>query len=135
MVSKKLWSVALVAAVLAAPQSATATTIRVPANKPTIQEGINAAASYDTVLVAPGCCDFYGNDEGNWVNNNADMLGVDGNTSADPLFCDFGGGSYYLRAFSPCRVPHRRFEVRHTTTNKTAPALGLSPGIGQSAAT
>src|SRR5580704_11886179 len=36
------------------PQIANCATINVPANQPTIQSGINAAANGDTVLVAPG---------------------------------------------------------------------------------
>ena len=34
--------------------SAVASTIKVPADQPTIQDGINAAVNGDTVLVAPG---------------------------------------------------------------------------------
>src|SRR5687767_815109 len=37
-----------------APPEAAATTWNVPSEKPTIQEGLNAAVTGDTVLVAPG---------------------------------------------------------------------------------
>jgi len=40
--------------VLFAPSLALASTIRVPQDQPTIQDGINAANTGDTVLVAPG---------------------------------------------------------------------------------
>ncbi|MBN1879684.1 right-handed parallel beta-helix repeat-containing protein [bacterium] len=48
-------------AVLAASLIAQAATIRVPADQPTIQSGINAAVSGDTVLVAPGIYSGWGN--------------------------------------------------------------------------
>jgi hypothetical protein len=41
-------------ACLALPSSSLAIVIRVPADQPTIQEGINAALPGDMVLVAPG---------------------------------------------------------------------------------
>ena len=34
------------------------------------------------------CNDIYGNPGGDWVGCIADLLGVDGNISADPLFCE-----------------------------------------------
>src|SRR5580658_9143730 len=40
--------------ILAALYTASASTINVPAQQPTIQAGINAAVNGDTVLVAPG---------------------------------------------------------------------------------
>jgi predicted outer membrane repeat protein len=56
---------------------------------------------------APGtatllCCDIYGNEEGDWVENIAGQLGVDGNICADPLFCDPGAGELGLGSDSPC---------------------------------
>ena len=48
-------------AVLSVPLIAQAATIRVPADQPTIQSGINAAVSGDTVLVAPGIYSGPGN--------------------------------------------------------------------------
>jgi predicted outer membrane repeat protein len=46
--------IALASALVIAPLAAPAATIHVPANMPTLQEGIDAAAAGDTVLVADG---------------------------------------------------------------------------------
>lgn len=48
------------------------------------------------------CCDLYGNAGGDWVGAIADQYGVDGNFSADPLFCDEGNRDFSLATNSPC---------------------------------
>jgi hypothetical protein len=58
------------------------------------------------------CCDIYGNLGGDWVGEIADQYGINGNFSADPLFCGPVAGSipmihaaasaYSLHANSPC---------------------------------
>ena len=47
------------------------------------------------------CCDVYGYEGGDWVDCIADQLGVNGNFSADPLFCDVVNGDLTLNANSP----------------------------------
>jgi predicted outer membrane repeat protein len=68
---------ALVSALVIAPLAAHAATIHVPANMPTLQEGIDAAAAGDTVLVADGTY-----------------------TGADNRDLDFGGVNIVLRSES-----------------------------------
>jgi hypothetical protein len=53
-------------------------------------------------LPALACCDVYGNTQGDWVGCLAGGEGVDGNFTADPLFCDPENGDYSLDAVSPC---------------------------------
>jgi parallel beta-helix repeat protein len=48
------------------------------------------------------CCDVYGNAGGDWTGCLADLFGVDGNISEDPLFCDPGSGDFRLHFGSPC---------------------------------
>ncbi len=48
------------------------------------------------------CCDFYGNLGGDWVGVIAGQCGLNGNISADPLFCHPGEGDYRLDSTSPC---------------------------------
>ncbi|MCA9750789.1 MAG: right-handed parallel beta-helix repeat-containing protein, partial [Gemmatimonadetes bacterium] len=48
------------------------------------------------------CCDFWGNDLGNFSGSCGDVLGVNGNFDANPVFCDAAGGDFTLRADSPC---------------------------------
>ena len=48
------------------------------------------------------CSDLFGNEGGDWVGPYADQLGLNGNISADPLFCDPPGGDFTLSGSSPC---------------------------------
>ena len=48
------------------------------------------------------CSDIHGNALGDWTTFISDQLGVDGNFSADPLFCDRANGNLTLRGDSPC---------------------------------
>lgn len=48
------------------------------------------------------CCDFYGNAGGDWVGGVAEQYGVNGNISADPLFCDAPSEDFRLQEGSPC---------------------------------
>jgi hypothetical protein len=51
------------------------------------------------------CCDLYGNSGGDWQDNHADLLGIDGNISEDPLFCYLdpdAAGNWTLQKSSPC---------------------------------
>ncbi len=52
------------------------------------------------------CCDIYGNVGGDWVGPIADQYGIDGNISADPLFCGIGGDDLRLHTDSPCAPGH-----------------------------
>lgn len=49
------------------------------------------------------CCDVFGNQNGDWVECLDGMNGVNGNFSADPLFCDAESDDYRLDGSSPCR--------------------------------
>jgi hypothetical protein len=48
------------------------------------------------------CCDIFGNDAGDWVGPLEGHHGIEGNISADPLFCDAPGGEFTLSMHSPC---------------------------------
>jgi hypothetical protein len=58
----------------------------------------NCSGAYPTL----SCCDLFGNDSGDYVYCIADQYGVEGNFSADPLFCDPENGDFRLQADSPC---------------------------------
>ena len=51
------------------------------------------------------CSDIFGNPGGDWSGLIAPQAGVDGNFSADPLFCDPDNGNLTLRSDSPCAPP------------------------------
>lgn len=48
------------------------------------------------------CTNIFGNAGGDWVGSIADQAGVNGNISADPLFCDIERGIWGLAQNSPC---------------------------------
>ena len=45
---------------------------------------------------------LHGNAGGDWIGGIAGQLGVSGNFSADPLFCDPDNGDFTLSSQSPC---------------------------------
>jgi predicted outer membrane repeat protein len=53
-------------------------------------------------IVTVECCDFYGNHGGDWVGCVAGQENVNGNLSADPLFCDIAHGDLMIQEDSPC---------------------------------
>ena len=55
-----------------------------------------------TATMSLSCCNIYGNEGGDWTGPVEGQLGVNGNISADPLFCDTLGGDYRLETCSPC---------------------------------
>jgi hypothetical protein len=52
------------------------------------------------------CCDIWESPEADWTGCIADQLGVNGNISADPLFCDPPMGYYKVQSCSPCLPGH-----------------------------
>jgi hypothetical protein len=48
------------------------------------------------------CCDLYGNLGGDYVECVQDQLGLDGNISSDPLFCDTENNDFHIAICSPC---------------------------------
>ncbi len=61
-----------------------------------------AVLCYSTGGAYLSCCDVYGNSGGDWLGCIAGQYGIDGNISADPLFCDPGAGNLRLQPESPC---------------------------------
>jgi parallel beta-helix repeat protein len=49
-----------------------------------------------------GCCDIFGNEGGDWAGCIAAQADVNGNMSADPLFCNVGEENLHLARTSPC---------------------------------
>jgi hypothetical protein len=52
------------------------------------------------------CTNIIGNAGGDWTGCIADQFGIDGNFSADPLFCNAVAGDYTLAEISPCAPEH-----------------------------
>jgi parallel beta-helix repeat protein len=48
------------------------------------------------------CSNVYGNVGGDWVDCIAGQNGINGNFSANPLFCDAAAGDFHLYETSPC---------------------------------
>lgn len=61
-----------------------------------------AVACWNSEAPVLSCCDLFGNTGGDWIACVAGDLGIDGNISADPLFCDAANGDFTLNAQSPC---------------------------------
>jgi len=61
-----------------------------------------AVALYGSAIADIACTDIFGNAGGDWTGGIAGYLGVDGNFSADPLYCDGPGGVLNIDGSSPC---------------------------------
>ena len=61
--------------------------------------GGGSVSAYAATL---SCCDVFGNIGGDWIRGIEGQESVRMNVSADPLFCDPDGGSFYLQWGSPC---------------------------------
>jgi hypothetical protein len=48
------------------------------------------------------CCDLFGNIGGDYIGPIVDQLGMNGNISEDPLFCDPGSLDLRIHSDSPC---------------------------------
>ncbi len=66
----------------------------------TTRGGVGVTCPYDVVRIS--CCNIFGNEGGDWVGDIADQVSLNGNFSADPLFCDPEGDDFALAANSPC---------------------------------
>jgi hypothetical protein len=110
----RIGSLAFVATVLLALSSLTsAAIIKVPADQPTIQAGINAASDYDTVLVAPGTYTGTGNRDISFLGKSVKLISEEGtevtiidcqSTSQEPhrgaLFDDYETSQALMRGFT-----------------------------------
>ena len=75
------------------------------AGEPTLRNTIIAfGPEGEAVAGCPtlSCCDLYGNQGGDWIGCLVNQLGVSGNFSADPVFCDASAADLTLDARSPC---------------------------------
>ncbi len=63
---------------------------------------LKAPGLYQYTDVELSCCDIFGNEGGDWIGSYASQYGVNGNISADPLFCDPATYDLTLDASSPC---------------------------------
>ena len=80
------------------------------------------------------CNDSWGNPGGNWVGM-PDPTGVDGNISADPLFCDAGDGDLGLAADSPCLPGHHPYGYDCGVIGAYGQECGTSTGVAEIPAT
>lgn len=64
-------------------------------------QGVGAIGTYGGTLEFT-CTDIFGNEGGDWVGGIANQLGVNGNISEVPLFCDPDMSDFHLRSDSPC---------------------------------
>ncbi len=52
------------------------------------------------------CTNLYNNSDGDWIGKISDQENVNGNLSANPMFCDASNGIYTLDSLSPCLAGH-----------------------------
>lgn len=65
-------------------------------------EGTEVVACFSNSNPTLSCCNVFGNAGGDWIGCIADQDGLNGNFSADPIFCDTSVGNLMLYEISPC---------------------------------
>jgi predicted outer membrane repeat protein len=119
----------IVLAVLVAPLAVSATTIRVPDDQPTIQQGIDAAATGDTVLVYPGT--YTGA-----LNRDLDFNGVNRVLMSEQgsgftfINCEGAGRGFYFHSGEDTTAVVQGFMISHAVADSGAGAFcvnGSSP--------
>jgi hypothetical protein len=139
MVQRSVWSVAVLAAVaLAVPRFVGAATIRVPANMPTIQAGINVAANHDTVLVAPGTYAGSGNRDITFNGKAVKLISEAGAASTiidcgsshrGALFDDYESNQALIRGFT-FKNASEAIRLSRASTTIRGCILGQNTGVG-----
>jgi hypothetical protein len=66
-----------------------------------VYAAFNAVDVFGSSTVTLSCADLFGNG-GNWVGRIADQASINGNFSADPLFCEAADPDFTLHSSSPC---------------------------------
>ncbi|MEW5923563.1 MAG: right-handed parallel beta-helix repeat-containing protein, partial [Candidatus Zixiibacteriota bacterium] len=62
--------------------------------------GVDIGSTTTSCMVR--CSDIFGNPDGDYWGALADFFGIDGNISANPLFCDTALADFSLATNSPC---------------------------------
>ncbi len=85
----------------------------------------------DEVLICDGtgsfsinCSNIFGNPSGDWTGCVASQLAINGNITADPIFCNPAGGDYRVRSSSPCAPANNSCAA---LIGAGAPACGITP--------
>ncbi|RJP76724.1 MAG: hypothetical protein C4524_09650 [Candidatus Zixiibacteriota bacterium] len=92
--------------------TAGAAVIRVPADQPTIQAGLNAAAAGDTVLVAPGLYSGSGNYDLDFAGRDLVLLSENG-PDETIIDCQYNGRGFYFHTNETAAAVVDGFAVRH----------------------
>jgi predicted outer membrane repeat protein len=120
---------AIVLAVVVAPLAVRATTIHVPGDQPTIQEGIDAAAAGDTVLVYSGPYTGVGNRDLDFGGVNIVLLSEFG-SGFTTIDCEGAGRGLYFHSGEDTTSVVEGFFIRNATADSGAGAFcvnGSSP--------
>ena len=79
-------------------------------------------------MIALTCCDIFGNQGANYGGVILDQTGVNGNISANPLFCDAAQNDFRLDAASPCMPQNNECGVQIGALPVGCPAAGVAGG-------
>jgi predicted outer membrane repeat protein len=118
-----------VAVLILVATMAPAATLNVPAQYPTIQAAINAAATGDEIVVADGLYTGTGNRDLDFGGKDITIRSAGGNPSACIIDCEYSGRGFYFHGGETAAAVVEGFTIRNGRATENSPGDWYGGGV------